>query len=160
MQPGAKPKTAATTTTTTTESATDKEFRDLAMHGSLERMKAIAAKANPNAPEAGSGRTPLHKAAFFGHVKVVDYLVNELGVPVDTQDFDGDTALHDAARFGHVDCVGALLAAGASASIKNLDAKTAADLAVMTEKEEAAALLGLNATNGASEQDCAGCTIL
>lgn len=123
-------------------------------------MKEIASRANPNAAEAGSGRTPLHKAAFFGHVKVIDYLINEAGATVDVQDDDGDTPLHDAARFGHVDCVSVLLAAGASPSIKNVDNYTASDLALANEKEEVVALLALNATNRASEDDCVGCAIL
>ena len=157
VQPGAKPKAASTPT----ESETDKAFRDLAMHGSLERMKEIAAKANPNAREAASGRTPLHKASYFGHVKVVAYLVNEAGANVDAQDLDGDTPLHDAARFGHVNCVEALLAGGASVSIKNLDGKTPVELAMDNEKDGVVTLLGLNTTNrGGSEKDCAGCVIL
>lgn len=155
VQPGAKPKAAVST-----ESPTDKEFRDLAMHGSLERMKEIGAQANPDAQEAGSGRTSLHKAAYFGHVAVIRYLVIELGATVDLQDTDGDTALHEAARFGHVDCVTTLLAAGASRTIQNADGKTALDLAAANEKEEVVALLGLNANNGEKEDDCVGCVIL
>lgn len=156
VQPGAKLKSAPSPT----ESETDKAFRDLAMHGSLERMKEIAVKANPNATEAGSGRTPLHKASYFGHEQAVAYLVNEAGANVDAQDLDGDTPLHDAARFGHEDCVEALLAGGASVSIKNLDGKTPVELAVDNEKDSVVILLGLNATNrGGSGKDCAGCAI-
>ena len=159
MQPGAKPKATASAST---ESEVDKQFRDLAMHGSLERMKEIAAKANPNAAESGSGRTPLHKAAYFGHAHVIEYLVKEAGATVDVQDLDGDTALHDAARFGHLECVQALLAAGATPTIKNVDGCTALDLAVANEKDQVVALLGSNGSKSVSEkkEECTGCAIL
>jgi ankyrin repeat protein len=111
----------------------DKEFRDLAMHGSLERMKAIQGTANMQSAEAHSNRTALHKAAFFGHAHVVEYLCG-LGAGVNTPDADGDTALHDAARFGHLEVVKALLAAGADKALKNVDGKTPADLAAANDK--------------------------
>jgi Ankyrin repeats (3 copies) len=111
----------------------DKEFRDLAMHGSLERMKAVQGTVNVQSAEAHSNRTALHKAAFFGHAHVVEYLCG-LGANVNAQDADGDTALHDAARFGHVAVVKALVAAGADKALKNVDGKTPADLAVANDK--------------------------
>ena len=156
VQPDAPVKPAVTSA----ESSTDKAFRDLAMHGSLERMKDIAAQVNPNSTEAGSGRTPLHKAAYFGHAKVISYLVNVHAVDIDVQDADGDTALHDAARFGDVDCITVLLAAGADETVANLDGQTPLDLAVANERPDVITLFGLNSKRGASEQDCAGCTIL
>lgn len=154
-QPGAKPKAIHAKP----ETQADKDFRDLAMHGLLERMKELVASndkglANPNAAEAGSGRTPLHKAAYFGHLNVVTYLVNEAGAVVDTQDVDGDTALHDAARFGHVDIAKALLAAGASAKIQNMDGKTARDLAMANDKDDVVDVL-----DGKSD-NCVTCTVL
>ena len=49
-------------------------------------------------------RSALHKAAFWGHVEAVGYLVNvdKAGSTLNIQDYNGDTALHDAARFGHL----------------------------------------------------------
>ena len=41
------------------------------MHGSLERMQKLTDKADVHAQEADSGRTALHKAAFWGHLQVV-----------------------------------------------------------------------------------------
>ena len=111
----------------------DKEFRDLAMHGSLERMKAIQGTANVQSVEAHSNRTALHKAAFFGHAHVVEYLCS-LGADANAQDADGDTALHDAARFGHLAVVKALLVAGADKALKNVDGKTPAELAAANDK--------------------------
>jgi uncharacterized protein len=49
--------------------------------------------------------------------------------------------LKDAARYGHVDVVQALLRAGADASIKNVDGKTAADLAAANDKTQVVAML-------------------
>lgn len=125
-----------------TESQEDKDFRDLAMHGSIERMEAImtAGSPNVNAPEAFSGRTALHKAAYFGHANVVKYLL-EKGAGVNTADSDGDTPLHDASRFGHKEIVEALVAGGADKSLINQDGKAATDLAAANEKEEVVGLL-------------------
>jgi ankyrin repeat protein len=113
----------------------DKEFRDLAMHGSLERMKAVEAGGGVNvgSAEAYSRRTALHKAAFFGHAHVVEYLCG-LGADVNAQDADGDTPLHDAARFGHLPVVKALLSAGADKALTNVDRKTPAALAAANDK--------------------------
>jgi ankyrin repeat protein len=140
VQPGATPLASPVT-----ESAADKEFRDLAMHGSLERMKEVASSGvNVNAAEAGSGRTPLHKAAYFGHGHVVAYLVTVAGTTIAVQDADGDTALHDAARFGHTKVIEALLKVGLDKGIKNTDGQTALDLAKTNEKKEAVELLEKN----------------
>jgi catalase (peroxidase I) len=115
----------------------EKQYRDLAMHGSVNRMKEVLAGAevlDVNAAEAHSGRTALHKAAFFGHAHVVTYLVS-LGVQINVQDGDGDTALHDAARLGHLPVVQALLQAGVDKSIFNRDGKLASDLAAANGKD-------------------------
>lgn len=122
-------------------SPAEKEFRDLAMHGSLQRLKDVVEKANGekatiiNSTETHSGRTALHKAAFFGHHKVVAYLCNEQKASVNMQDLDGDTALHDASRFGHLTVVKVLLAAGADKSLKNMDGKLPIELASANKKE-------------------------
>lgn len=109
----------------------DKDFRDLAMHGSLERMKDVFGKGgvDPNSTEPFSLRTAAHKAAFFGHANVIDYLATLNGV------YDGDTPLHDAARFGHTTVVEALLKAGADKTIKNKDGKLPSDLATANGHE-------------------------
>ena len=121
------------------EPAVDKDFRDFAMHGSVERMKELSA-ANVNSTEALSGRTAMHKAAFFGHANVIAYLL-ELGATIDAQDADGDTALHDAAQFGHIAVVDALLAGGADKTLINKEGKTAADLAQANDKATVVAAL-------------------
>lgn len=77
----------------------DEEFREHAMHGSLERMVAIGNRADPDSREPLTLRTALHKAAFWGHDHVVEYLISR-GVNVNLQDMDGATALHGAMQFG------------------------------------------------------------
>lgn len=149
----------ATTTTESTTPSTEQPspkdpaslFRDLAMHGSLERMKELYGEngneLNVNAVEAHSHRTALHKAAYFGHAHVVEYLCgnNNFGggvLQVNAVDGDGDTALHDAARFGHEAVVKILLDMGqADPTIRNLDGRTALDMAVANDKTAVVELL-------------------
>lgn len=117
------------------------EFREWAMHGSLDAMKKIAAQANMNSVERSSGRTALHKAAFWGHDHVIKYLVDECRLDVSVKDFAGDTALHDAVRFGHEGVVKLLLGAGADPFAKNADGKDSIACAEEYEKPELVALL-------------------
>jgi ankyrin repeat protein len=94
VQPGAEPAVAAKTTE---ESQSNKDFRDLAMHGSVDRMKEIVAQVNDiHAKEQHSGRTALHKAAFFGHAHAIEYIVSltDGASGVNLVDADGDTPLH------------------------------------------------------------------
>lgn len=127
----------------------DKEFIDLAMHGSINRMK-ILYETNPslnvNYTEKGSGRTAAHKASFFGHSHVIEYLTEAVGHVIDLniQDTDGDTPLHDASRFGHVTVVEVLLLkGGANQSIHINAGKTPYDLAIEHEKTDVATMLAV-----------------
>jgi 2-oxo-4-hydroxy-4-carboxy-5-ureidoimidazoline decarboxylase len=104
-------------------------FREYAMHGSTERMRKYAAQADVHAFETETGRTALHKAAFWGHVETVTYLLDECKLDVNAVDFSGDTALHDAARFGHRAVIDKLIAAGAATDIKNAEGHTSEDVA-------------------------------
>jgi len=110
--------------------AASAEFREAAMHGhSIDLMKKIAADADVHALEKSSGRSALHKAAFWGHEGTVCYLVHECGLNKDLQDYNGDTPLLDAVRFGHVKVVEILAQAGASTSLKNAEGFDAFGLA-------------------------------
>ena len=62
----------------------------------------FAPDADVHAKEPNSGRTALHKAAFWGHHALVAMLLAELRLCPNARDASGDTPLHDAARFGHV----------------------------------------------------------
>jgi catalase (peroxidase I) len=101
------------------------EFRELAMHGSVLPCKALASRCDVHQVEATSGRSALHKAAFWGHIDMVRYLVHECKLNLNLQDHYGDTPLHDAAKFGHEEVAKILLEAGANTSIKNNSGKDA-----------------------------------
>ena len=69
------------------------------MHGSLQKAEELMA-ATPGmsaaALEKPSGRSALHKAAFWGHDKMLAWLCKKAPSALNLQDYDGDTALHDA----------------------------------------------------------------
>ncbi len=105
--------TAKVTSTTTMALTPDLEFRDLAMHGSIEKMQKLfethGGTIDVNAAEIHSRRTALHKASYFGHAPVVRFLLSLPSIQVNVPDVYGDTSLHDAARFGHEPVVKELL---------------------------------------------------
>ena len=116
----------------------DDEFLEYAMHGSVDRMKVLLKHANPLATEATSGRTALHKAAFWGHIETINWLIGDVRLPLNSLDYNGDTALHDAARFGHLDVCHALLKAGADPTIVNKKGLDVVGLALKQNKYEVA----------------------
>jgi len=95
------------------------EFREAAMHGSLLTCQKLAPLADVHALEKSSGRSALHKAAFWGHDLMVKFLTHDCKLNINAQDFNGDTPLHDAVRFDHPALVQILLDARADTSIKN-----------------------------------------
>ena len=97
--------------------------------------------ADPTSLEANSGRTALHKAAFWGHAHVISFLATKCLANVSCADFAGDTPLHDAARFGHAKIAKALLDVGADCAATNKAGQTALDLAKLHEKADVVALL-------------------
>jgi len=122
---------AAKATPTTSEA--DLEFREAAMHGSLDVVKKHAPNANVNGQEPSSGRTALHKAAFWGHADTISFLISQKA-NLDITDFNGDTALHDACRFGHLPVVQLLLKAGAKSDITNKEGQTPLAIATLYRK--------------------------
>jgi catalase (peroxidase I) len=128
------------------------EFRDLAMHGSIEKMqKLIETHGNVidiNAGEMHSRRTALHKASYFGHAHVVQYLLSlpssstTTMIQVNVPDVYGDTPLHDAARFGHTSVVEALLSEGLiDPTMTNHAGQTPLDIATRNGKTAVVELL-------------------
>jgi hypothetical protein len=124
------------------------EFRELAMHGSLGPARELvrSGKADPNQLEATSGRSALHKAAFWGHTAMTKYLATEAKVNLNVQDVYGDTALHDGAKFGHEAVVKALVDAGANTTLKNKAGKTPLDLAKEHNKPKVVSVLEKTST--------------
>jgi hypothetical protein len=109
--------------------ADSKEFREYSMHGSLEKVQNLTKTSNIHEVEDYSGRSALHKAAFWGHTDVVEYLLG-LGLDANVKDFNGDTPLHDAARFAHEGVVRALLThPTVDVSLKNNDGRTPLEVA-------------------------------
>ncbi|CAG5927243.1 ankyrin repeat domain-containing protein 16 [Menidia menidia] len=60
-----------------------------------------------------SGDTLLHYAARHGHLKIVEYLIKQLGMDVDIYNSDYKRPLHEAASMSHHECVKYLLWEGA-----------------------------------------------
>eukprot|EP00949_MAST-11_sp_MAST-11-sp1_P003745 g3745.t1 len=117
-------------------------FLENCMHGSKEHaMKAVSQGADVKATEANSGRSALHKAAFWGHDHLTPYLLTDCAIDPNLKDSEGDTAAHDAARFGHVAILKSLVEGGADLSVRNNAGKTAADIAVDYNQAEASAFL-------------------
>lgn len=75
-------------------------------------------------------RTALHAAAAHGQVGALRLLLDDPGIEVDVQDTDrGWTPLHQSVDYGNMGCVRALTKAGARTDLKDLQGRTAADLA-------------------------------
>lgn len=117
------------------------EFREHAMHGSVGPAKKIADKCDVHQLESTSGRSALHKAAFWGHNDMVKYLVHDLKLDVNGADNYGDSPLHDAAKFGHPTICKYLLEGGADPKLKNKEGQTPLDLAKAHDKHECVKLL-------------------
>jgi catalase (peroxidase I) len=116
------------------------KFREAAMHGTVEILP-LAEGADVTEGDPGSGRTALHKAAYWGHKHSIPTLI-KLGVPLNAQDSEGDTALHDASRFGHYEVVEMLInARGIDIGIKNRRGFDALGLAREHQHLEVAKLL-------------------
>jgi len=127
------------------------EMRELAMHGSLEHMERLMDSSKKrqmpidiNSYDLDSGRTALHKAAFWGHTHVVDFLTRSCCSRVGDVDFAGDTPMHDAARFGHVGIVRSLLRVGADCSAANHEGYTPLMLAEMHSKRDVIEVLNVH----------------
>ncbi|MBN3276739.1 ANKR6 protein, partial [Polyodon spathula] len=70
------------------------------------------------------GRTPLHLAAYKGHIEVV-YILLKAGCDLDFQDDSEQTALHRAAVVGNTDVISALLQEGCALDREDKDGNTA-----------------------------------
>ncbi len=99
--------------------------------GHTEIVKVLlAAGADPNVVEPTFGAVALHKAAYNGHLDIIEILCKQPGInlnPIGPS--NGYTPLHDAIWLGYADCAVALVRAGARLDIEGHDGKTPFDLA-------------------------------
>lgn len=72
--------------------------------------------------------TATHLAAWKGHLTILEYLLNS-GANVNIGDIGGQTALHTAAEAGQEAACRALRQFGADVSVRDSQARSAADLA-------------------------------
>jgi len=93
-------------------------------------VKELAKKADVHSVDKFSGRSALHKAAFWGHAETVKFLLDECKLDVNAKDVYGDTPLHDAVKFYHPSVVEILVARKADVNIKNKEGKDPVALAV------------------------------
>ncbi|XP_043075078.1 ankyrin repeat domain-containing protein 6b isoform X6 [Puntigrus tetrazona] len=75
-------------------------------------------------PVCKNGRTPLHLAAYKGHIAVVRILL-AAGCDLDVQDDGDQTALHRAAVVGNADVISALVQEGCALDRQDKDGNTA-----------------------------------
>ncbi|KAJ3214839.1 hypothetical protein HDU67_001166 [Dinochytrium kinnereticum] len=139
--------TTTETTATASEHAFDVEaFVDCARYGELDDMRAMldaycaAAGADPADKDilralvtrrSAGGHTALHVAAANGEVGVVQFLLplyTKTDLTIGTT-MDGSTPLHWAALNGKLECVELFLNAGADATLKNDDGRSAVTVA-------------------------------
>ncbi|XP_030006470.1 ankyrin repeat domain-containing protein 16 [Sphaeramia orbicularis] len=102
-----------------------------------------------------SGDTLLHYAARHGHLDIVEYLINQVGMDVEVYNNDYKRPLHEAASMGHQACVSYLLRQGAKVdSLKKADwtplmmACTRRNLSVIQELLSHGASLALKNKDG------------
>eukprot|EP00897_Mesotaenium_endlicherianum_P001498 jgi/Mesen1/1376/ME000013S00858 len=124
----------------TEEEGAEDEEEELTLHsaastGDIEGLKAILKEGGDKDEKDTEGRTALHFAAGYGEA-LLDAKANP-----DSADKNKNTALHYAAGYGRAECVDLLIKAGASVTLRNLDGKTAADVAKLNNQEEVLKLL-------------------
>lgn len=82
---------------------------DAAKKGEIERVKKLLTEDNVNCrDEYGRNSTPLHLAAGYNHLDVVEYLL-ENKADVNAKDKGGLVPLHNASSYGHVDVASLLI---------------------------------------------------
>ena len=105
-------------------------YHQTALHIACEKGQRVMAQAllrrgASRMARENSNLTPLHWAAFKGHMSCVILLVGLPGRPelspaeVDATTYAGETALHFAAEGGHLNVCGVLIEAGARLDAKN-----------------------------------------
>ncbi|KAL9957509.1 hypothetical protein ACROYT_G039148 [Oculina patagonica] len=76
-----------------------------------------------------NGQSPLHFAARKGHIRIMEILLNEGGIPVNLEDNDKATPLHTAAQAGQTDVIRKLVLYGGDMALRDNDGYTPLHLA-------------------------------
>ncbi|XP_033203447.1 tankyrase isoform X2 [Bombus vancouverensis nearcticus] len=96
-----------------------RELFEACKTGDLARVKALVTPKTVNARDtAGRKSTPLHFAAGYGRINVVEFLLSA-GASIQARDDGGLHPLHNACSFGHSDVVRLLLEAGANPNTRD-----------------------------------------
>ncbi|QRV89861.1 ankyrin repeats [Ceratobasidium sp. AG-Ba] len=93
--------------------------------GDLQRVRELVEEQgiSPNAPDDVIGYTPMHAAASYGHLNILEYLIGK-GGDVNITDEEGDTPLYTAET---VTVAQFLVEHGAEVDIKNSEDQSPAD---------------------------------
>ena len=97
---------------------------------SLEALDILLKKgAKPDATSVSSGHTPLHVSAQFGHIQIIERLLNAKSLDIDAPDHQGMTALHLAISRGYEDICRYLIDNGAGINKTTKEGRTCLHLA-------------------------------
>lgn len=80
-----------------------------ARYDRLEEVRLLVAYGAHIESFNNAGQMPIHRAAEFGSLQVLDYFLNTLKISPDIRTLHGQTALHYAVSSGHIACVQFLL---------------------------------------------------
>ena len=119
----------------------EQELRYATTDGNIENIKRLLSSGMLEMNYLGIfGDTPLHIAAYSGHIHVVKLLLDR-GAQHDSQTLTGHTPLHMAAHEGHLEIVQLLLDVGANPNARTPSGQTPLDLASAKDHEDVANLL-------------------
>ncbi|XP_026133026.1 tankyrase-2 isoform X2 [Carassius auratus] len=104
----------------TGNSDTDRQLLEASKSGDLEVVKKLCTLQNVNCRDAeGRQSTPLHFAAGYNRVAVVEYLLQH-GADVHAKDKGGLVPLHNACSYGHYEVAELLVLHGALVNVADL----------------------------------------
>ncbi|XP_055349678.1 transient receptor potential cation channel subfamily A member 1-like [Paramacrobiotus metropolitanus] len=138
--------------------------------GSVEMVQMICASVEDEeklervlAMKDHNGLTPLHRAAIYNHVDLIEILI-QTGAPVDAQDKTGNTPLISAATRAAEEAILELIYRGADVTIKNNDKKNFLHYVIIGGADQSAIAREINNndlfTKLLNEKDKNGCTPL